>query len=179
MLASPVFHRMFSGPFQEGETLRSNGSLQVELDDDPVAMDIVLGVLHNDPDCALFRIDLATLANVAVVFDKYQIYWDLVENFRRYAEDAWTSEISAGENLLDEGTFSDNNAIFVFEWLSIGWVFKIDEVFSRCTEILLLHFTPGSIQEYWKNTKETGYSFPFRKLFLVSLYDNYMDFQHS
>lgn len=71
-LASPVFSSLFGSRFLEGSQLRTHGRARITLqEDEPTAMEIVLGVLHfrYEDDVASLGPDI--FASVAVHCDKY------------------------------------------------------------------------------------------------------------
>ena len=71
-LSSKVFARMFESDFREGVELRKGGCPTVSLEeDDPDAMETVLGLLHHRSDWEPNTLSPRALAVIAVHCDKY------------------------------------------------------------------------------------------------------------
>jgi hypothetical protein len=71
-LASPVFARLLGPSFQEGQKLRQEGCVVVELeDDDAPLMKLILDVLHYQADITYQDVNAEKLARLAIHCDKY------------------------------------------------------------------------------------------------------------
>ncbi|KAF7863213.1 hypothetical protein EAF04_007295 [Stromatinia cepivora] len=161
MEASPVFNAMLDGRFQEGETLKRMGRVDVPLDDNPAAMNMLLNLIHSDCvkdyNSIPLTIDLPTFTELTIVFDKYQIR--LNDTFQYIAQE-WRSRLLHTDTLSTEDHFLDENASIVFQWICIAWVFKMDDVFSKYTKVLVKHGTPDSIQEILERFGEMNVFLP-------------------
>ncbi len=73
MLVSPVFKAMFSLNFREGVTLRSTGTAEIRLDDDPSAFSILLYIIHCMTRKVPNEVSLEVLTTLSVLVDKYQM----------------------------------------------------------------------------------------------------------
>ncbi|KAF2669724.1 hypothetical protein BT63DRAFT_267690 [Microthyrium microscopicum] len=73
--SSRVFESMLKGPsFREGVELQEKGFVRLDLDDDPTAMMVVLGILHGNDAATTTVEEFEDLFNLAVVTDKYQLH---------------------------------------------------------------------------------------------------------
>jgi hypothetical protein len=123
MLASPVFNAMFKHNFLEGDTLRSNGRVEVPLpDDDTGAMEIVLNIIHGRVRRVPREVTLDFMTALSVLVDKYQMH-EVVE---LYVE-IWMLHLKS----LIPKFFSPE----FYKWLSIAWVFKLESEFKHLTWI--------------------------------------------
>ncbi|KAJ8071765.1 hypothetical protein OCU04_002081 [Sclerotinia nivalis] len=162
MEASPVFNAMLDGRFQEGETLKRTGRVEVPLDDDnPAAMNMLLNLIHSDClkdySSIPLTIDLPTFTELTIVFDKYQIR--LNGAFQFIARE-WRSRLLHTDTLSDGDNFLNENAFIVFQWICIAWVFKMDDVFSKYTKFLVKYGTPDSIQKTLEEFEEMNVFLP-------------------
>ena len=122
-LASSVFARMLYGEFREAETLRSAGQAEFRLpDDDPVALSILLNIVHGHNRRVPRRLELTMLTEVASLVDKYY----MVEVIEVYS-DMWV------DNLKDDVPRSFTNDLL--PWLCISWVFQKAKIFKNTTKI--------------------------------------------
>jgi len=117
--------------------------------DDPRILIMVLKILHDGvrddgeleelrkiiPDANMSDkyIDLTTLAQVAVVVEKYQLHVAVKDFLKSWIEDLW--------NYLECATLKDALA-----WTWITWVFGLTEYFDEATRYLVRHGT-GSIEK--------------------------------
>ncbi|OCK89655.1 uncharacterized protein K441DRAFT_734709 [Cenococcum geophilum 1.58] len=109
VLASSVFGAMLQGRFNEGQTLRSAGYLELPLpDDDPVAFSILLDVIHG---------------HTRKVPHKYQLQ-EVVEVF----SDGWVQALSRE---VPASLTAD-----LIHWLCIFWVFGQSDKFKLMTRIM-------------------------------------------
>lgn len=123
MLASPVFNAMFKHNFLEGDTLRSNGRVEVPLPDDDIkAMEIVLNIVHGRVRRVPREVTLDVMTALSVLVDKYQMH-EVVE---LYVE-IWMHHLKS----LVPKFFSPE----FYKWLSIAWVFKLESEFKHLTWI--------------------------------------------
>ncbi|KAI9645548.1 hypothetical protein NHQ30_006290 [Ciborinia camelliae] len=146
MANSSVFKALLDGQFQEAETLEKNGSVEIPLDDDPIIMKIFVSILHGRWGFVPQKIDLSTLAGIAILFDKYQLRIHTNRNFDHIIP-KWTKDLSSSmETFCHTDGLSDKNAPIIFQWICIAWVFELEKEFNQYTNILLIYCTPGSIQ---------------------------------
>lgn len=129
MLASPVFKAMFRpNGFQEGESLRSRDLTVVDLpDDDPEAFEILMNILHGQSRKVPDQVTLTRLREVTVLADKYQI----LDPLHIYVKQ-WLPE------LREQLPTTYTNDTDIFAWLTISWVFKLEDEFKSITRIAQL-----------------------------------------
>lgn len=131
MLASPVFKAMLTHSFQEGDTLRSTGEVEIPLpDDDPAVFTIILDIIHGRGRRVPRVVPLKLLALLSIVVDKYQ----LLEPVAVFS-DVWINE--AVEKLSAE-----KPAGWLL-WLSISWVFRDAARFMQVTDLVLRNSREG------------------------------------
>ena len=124
ILASSVFGAMLQDRFNEGQTLRSAGYLELPLpDDDPVAFSILLDVIHGHTRKVPRKIDFELLIQISILVDKYQLQ-EVVEVF----SDGW---IQALDQKVPESLTAD-----LIHWLCIFWVFGQSDKFKLMTRIM-------------------------------------------
>jgi hypothetical protein len=134
MLASRVFKVMLSNTFSEGLALRSTGQLELPLpDDDPVAFEILLNIIHGHPRSVPRQIDLLLFSRLAMMVDKYELQ-EVVAVF----SDTWITQL---QNTLPKSCTPD-----LPPWLFISWVYDKPSIFSHVTKILQLEST-GRLEE--------------------------------
>ncbi|KAK3060175.1 hypothetical protein LTS18_009146, partial [Coniosporium uncinatum] len=67
-LASPYYSNMFKGSLKEADTLRTNGSVEVEIEDvDADALVVVMNIIHGKTRTVPRTVTLETLAKITVV----------------------------------------------------------------------------------------------------------------
>ncbi|KAI9048630.1 hypothetical protein LZ554_007462 [Drepanopeziza brunnea f. sp. 'monogermtubi'] len=136
MLVSPVFKAMFTHSFKEGETLRSNGHVEVELDDEASAFEILMDIIHCRIRKIPEQVSLQTLASLSIIVDKYQTLEPVELHLR-----LWLPEL--------KNQFPTSMSPEVLPWLSIAWVFQLDEDFMDLTRIVQRESFPG-----WNTSKQ-------------------------
>jgi hypothetical protein len=95
--ASPVFEKMFSGRYAEGGAISSDNPGDVKLpDDDPACMTLLCRILHLQATEVPRQLDIVTLADLAVLCDKYACA-DAVRPWIR----VWVLELLAGSDSKD------------------------------------------------------------------------------
>lgn len=118
---------MLSGRFKEGETLATSGRVEIDLpEDDPVAFEIIMSIVHNKSKGVPRDMALKTLVAVAVLNDKYQ-FQQAVEMF----SDIWLQKLKP-ENLP---CLSDWDLI---SWLAVVWSFRRPVEFTLLTKEIVL-----------------------------------------
>lgn len=126
--SSRYFQAMLEGSgFSESEELKEHGFVQVELldpEDDPTATMIILGILYGEDVQVPTELDLATLANVAVLVDKYQ-WHELVT----------PHAISWFDSLLNSQGLPDAFDESLLMWLFIAWLFGMKDHFKAVSRI--------------------------------------------
>ncbi|PVH85240.1 hypothetical protein DL98DRAFT_583835 [Cadophora sp. DSE1049] len=112
MIASPVFKAMLKkGHFKEGCELDSDKA-EVSLDDDPAAFKILMDILHfNARKVPRTVDDPKTLANMAVLVDKYSV----LEPVELFAEH-WIAQLRE--------TVPTTLTRDLLPWICIAWVFR-------------------------------------------------------
>lgn len=126
VLASSIFKAMLEpDKFKEGNLLRSQGNLIVNLPDDPEALITLMHVIHGATRKVPRSITLDTLASLATLVDYYKLH-EAVELF----SDTWVKN-------LNEKAFPKNYNSDVVPWLFISWVFQIEDAFMKITQILI------------------------------------------
>ncbi|GIK06683.1 hypothetical protein Aspvir_002333 [Aspergillus viridinutans] len=134
-LASPVFNRMFNGNWFEGHEIRSEGIAVVIMDIwDVDTTLIIMNIMHGYAPKAPRKVDLETLAKIAMIVDYYQCP-GVVEVFA----DIWIDQLK-----------SDMPKSFgkpVLQWICIAWVFRKQTEFSAATRVALVE-SPSVVQTY-------------------------------
>ena len=127
ILASRNFRDMLGNDnFKEGQTLRSEGKLDVPLpEDDPDAFIILLSIVHTHTRKVPRYVTLATLTSLAILVDKYSLL-EAVELF----SDLWI------DNVKDEEPMPESFTDDVPSWLVISWVFQKPEEFKTMSRII-------------------------------------------
>ena len=124
ILASSVFGAMLQDRFNEGQTLRSAGYLELPLpDDDPVAFTILLDVIHGHTRKVPRKINFELLIQISILVDKYQLQ-EVVEVF----SDGWVEDL--GQEVPASLTAD------LIHWLCIFWVFGQSDKFKLMTRIM-------------------------------------------
>ena len=66
---------MLSSNFREAITLQDTGNLEIDLpDDDPVALSLLLNIIHSRSKRVPCQIEMDDLCRVAVLIDKYEMH---------------------------------------------------------------------------------------------------------
>jgi hypothetical protein len=127
ILASRNFRDMLSnGNFEEGQTLRTKGEVEIPLpEDDPDAFIILLHIIHANTRKVPRVVSLATLTALAILVDKYNML-EAVELF----SDLWI------DNVKDEEPMPESFTDDVPPWLVISWVFQKPEEFKAMSRII-------------------------------------------
>ncbi|KAL3420522.1 hypothetical protein PVAG01_06967 [Phlyctema vagabunda] len=136
MLASQVFHAMLdANKFAEGNTLRSQGSLTIPLEDDPETLIILMHIVHGMTRKVPRFVALDTLTKLAKLVDYYRLH-EVVELF----SDTWVAS-------LQEEAFPQSYTPDVVPWLFISWVFHKEDAFLKLTKILICECDSKSIDD--------------------------------
>lgn len=124
ILASPNFATLLGPNFREGQTLRSEGSVAVLLDeDDPDATIILMNIVHGKTRQVPRTISFDMLVDIAMLVDKRDIL-EAIEPFT----DIWI----ANQQIPLPASYSSN----VMMWLMISWVFEKPQLFAKMGQIL-------------------------------------------
>ncbi|KAH1287596.1 hypothetical protein KXW56_001348 [Aspergillus fumigatus] len=134
-LASPVFMRMFNGNWHEAREIRCEGIVVLIMDIWDVDITLILmNILHGYAPQVPRKVDLDTLAKIAVMVDYYQCR-GAVEVFA----DIWV-----------DGLKADMPKAFgkpVLQWICIAWVFRKPTEFFAATRVTLVQ-SPGVVHAY-------------------------------
>ncbi|RHZ59253.1 uncharacterized protein CDV56_105070 [Aspergillus thermomutatus] len=134
-LASPVFKRMFSGDWNEAHEIRSEGATEIIMDIwDLDAMLIVMNIVHGYAPKVPRKVDLDTLAKIAVIIDYYQCP-GVVEVFA----EMWVNQL--------KGDMPQTVGNAVIQWICIAWVFRKPAEFLAATRVTLVE-SCGIMQTY-------------------------------
>ncbi|ESZ92956.1 hypothetical protein SBOR_6675 [Sclerotinia borealis F-4128] len=119
-LASPVFEIMLGdGRFKEGVELLAQGKVEIELpDDDPVALAIVLNVIHHINKLVPEEIALPLLTEVAILTDKNQL-----SETMRWVSTSWLSRL--------DGWYKYRGSLYTFLFISLA--FRNAPMFANLT----------------------------------------------
>ena len=125
-MASSVFRAMLSDMFREGRELGSTNSLKLPLpDDDLDALRILLNMVHGHAYRLPHSVSFSTLANIAVLVDKYLLH-EIAEVYCK----SWIEWFS----LKTEVKLSKPE--LVYRWLDICWVFARKKDFQKVTRLI-------------------------------------------
>ncbi|RHZ44639.1 hypothetical protein CDV55_100167 [Aspergillus turcosus] len=134
-LASPVFQSMFSGNWTEGYEIRYKGNTVMDMDMwDFDATLIIMNIIHGYAPRVPRRVDLDTLAKIAVIVDYYQCP-GVVEVFA----DIWVDQLKVDM----PKTFGKA----VLQWICVAWVFRKQAEFLAATRVALVE-SPGVVPSY-------------------------------
>jgi hypothetical protein len=124
ILSSPNFATLLGPNFREGQTLRSEGSVAILLDeDDPDAMIILMNIIHGKTRQVPRTINFDMLVDIAMLVDKRDVL-EAIEPFT----DIWI----ANQQIPLPTSYSSN----VMLWLMISWVFEKPQLFAKMGQIL-------------------------------------------
>lgn len=126
--SSRYFKAMFErSRFSEAMELEEHGSIEIPLsepEDDPTAMMIVLGILHNDQFFLLRDMDLWLLDRLATLVDKYE-WHALVTPRARMSFDSLVQSKGLPHRFDQD----------LLKWLWISWVFGIKDHFKTLSRV--------------------------------------------
>ncbi|KAG9232887.1 hypothetical protein BJ875DRAFT_544183 [Amylocarpus encephaloides] len=125
-LASPVLAAILSTNFAEGISLKANGFARIFLQDNPSAFAIIMDIVHARNNWVPLEVDLATLTNLALIVDKYQMH-----NAISYFANIWIDNLKVKND--DKSVFGDMEV--TLRWIAIAWVFQNKEQFKKHTGI--------------------------------------------
>ncbi|CZR60556.1 uncharacterized protein PAC_10452 [Phialocephala subalpina] len=127
-LASPVFKAMLGPAFREGQLLKSEGKLELDLeDDDPKAFEILMNAIHGHISKMPETVGFKTFSELTILVDKYQI----LEAIRHYAS-RWMKAL-----LPQASTKITTSPISVaLTCLDMCWVLKLKADFKKISRIL-------------------------------------------
>jgi hypothetical protein len=115
-LASPVFVRMLSPSFKEGQELLQADRVEIDLeDDDTPSMSLILDVLHYKADREFHCLDAEALALLAIHCDKYDCAKALKPWVSTWFEGMYESSqpgMDLGYQLLAAYMFNDRKKFF-------------------------------------------------------------------
>ncbi|KAF4629273.1 hypothetical protein G7Y89_g8869 [Cudoniella acicularis] len=113
-IAPPIFKAMLQlNIFEEGTALAAGGQATIPLpDDDLAAFKILLDIIHLRSRQVPRQVSLATMANIVLLIDKYQI----LETIELYV-DLWAPQLKKS---LPHSFTAD-----LIPWLSIAWVLQM------------------------------------------------------
>jgi len=132
-LASPYYSDMFKGNYKEADTLRTNGSVEVEVEDiNADALVVAMNIIHGRTRKVPRTVTLEMLAKIAVTVDLYQCH-EVVELFT----DMWITHL---KKTLPK-TYSRDAVL----WICISWVFQQRNEFYSVTRATVSH-SNGPIQ---------------------------------
>ncbi|KAJ3454817.1 hypothetical protein MRS44_013417 [Fusarium solani] len=125
-LASPVFRKMFAGPYVEGVT-DDRGLRRVSATDwDPEAFVIVLDIIHGHHRSVPKSLSLEMLAKVAVIVDYYGCH-EIIDVF----VDIWLKEMEKCPPTI----YGKDSLL----WLLVSWVFSRADTFQSSAGLALKH----------------------------------------
>ncbi|KAF2669723.1 hypothetical protein BT63DRAFT_267691 [Microthyrium microscopicum] len=125
--SSQYWSSMLSGPsFREGLELKEKGSVKIDLDDDPTAMMIILGIMHDNSAHVPDKVDWKTLYLIAVITDKYR--WHKLVAPHAHA---WLEAFGAPKIY--------NDSTLTLLWMA--WVFGDSEQFQALSGFIVLWIT--------------------------------------
>lgn len=134
-LASPVFKRMFSGNWHEAHQIRSEGATVIVMDIwDVDAMLIAMNIIHCYAPKVPRKVNLDTLAKIAVIVDYYQC-----PGVADVFADMWVDHLKAD--------IPKSFGKPVLQWICIALVFRKPTEFLTATQIALA-LSPGVVQTY-------------------------------
>ena len=125
-LVSRVFQAMLAGKFGEGQQLQATGSVKIELHNDhPVALYILLLIVHCQNRSVPHKIAVDTLVAVTILVDKYDVH----EAVERYTNDWYHDALGQVGSNFEHCREAD----FVV-WIGLTWVLNKPLDFQRITE---------------------------------------------
>ena len=141
ILASPVFKIMLTRNFQEGITFKTNGVVNIELDDDPTVLLVLLNIIHGRFREVPRKIDLKMHIKIVMLVDYYECHESTEPFASMWIEDLKTK---IPTSLNDD----------VVPWLCISWILGLPNEFKSMTKILIWE-SCGNIDEW-----TVGYPMP-------------------
>ncbi|TEY57710.1 hypothetical protein BOTCAL_0207g00020 [Botryotinia calthae] len=122
-LASPVFKAMIKGEFPEEIVLPITGKLGLPLpNDDPLAMKILIYIIHGKMNMVPLKIDLELFTQIAISVDKYQC-----REVVRLLPPIWKNGLS--------DTF-ETSWTNIARWVCIAWQFELEDEFLKATQMI-------------------------------------------
>lgn len=131
-LASPVFDAMLAHEkFREGLELKASAKVEIALpDDDPVAFEILAGVIHHRNKSIPKSVSFELLTKLAVLTEKYLMHETL-----HIVSQVWLDN-SSGDHSISPSGQTDCRGIY--PRIFISWVFGNQQDFNVCTEFAIL-----------------------------------------
>jgi hypothetical protein len=127
-LASPVFIRMLSPPFKEGQELLQANCVRIHLeDDDARLMSLILDILHYKADREFHILDSEDLARLAIHCDKY----DCTKALGPWISTWFDEVVETGQSVMDVG----------FHLLA-SYMFNDPKKFAEISKTALEEITP-------------------------------------
>jgi hypothetical protein len=134
-LSSSVFRSLLKSGFQEGETLRKEGSVTLSLpEDDVYAFSLIMNIIHARNTLLPSEVTLSTLTSLAILVDKYAFH-DSVTPWAKF----WVTAL--------DPVFPHCICEELFCWISVSWVFRLSEEFAYATEIASENMTAVGMYE--------------------------------
>jgi hypothetical protein len=122
-LSSSVFRTLLKSGFQEGEALRTNGTVYLSLPDDDVkALSLIMKIIHAQNTQLPPVILLSTLASLAVLVDKYNFHESVTP---------WAAKWAGVLGPIDQDDICNE----LSGWIAISWVFKLPDLFAQATAV--------------------------------------------
>jgi hypothetical protein len=122
-LASPVFKRMFSGPWKESQSLAAKECVEIETECwDIHAMLILMNIIHGRGRNVPRQVTLKTLSEIAALVDYYECH-EVVDMM----SGVWVN----GFLLQMPAAFGTD----IILWIFISWVFQQPYQFTLATKI--------------------------------------------
>ncbi|QMW40840.1 hypothetical protein G4B11_004120 [Aspergillus flavus] len=127
-LACPQFKRTLQPGFQEGNELKSQGYLEIPVQDWPALPFLIVAmIIHGRTRTVPRKVSLERLAEIAVIVDYYECY-EAVEIF----SDMWINTLA--ERPMESVSDAE-------KWLFISWAFQQDTIFESSSKYLQLRYT--------------------------------------
>ncbi|KAF7863206.1 hypothetical protein EAF04_007289 [Stromatinia cepivora] len=131
-LASPVFKIMLEGSFKESLELKTKGSLTLPLpEDDPVAMRILIDLIHGRGDSVPEAVHLHIFTALAVLADYYRC-----SAVARVCANLWKRKIL-------ELSLWEHSEARIASWICVTWVFNLSLEFEEATGRIIRQFPYG------------------------------------
>ncbi|KAJ8071772.1 hypothetical protein OCU04_002087 [Sclerotinia nivalis] len=131
-LASPVFKIMLEGSFKESLELKTMGSLTLPLpEDDPVAMRILIDLIHGHGDCVPKVVHIHVFTALAILADYYQC-----SAVAEVCANLWKRKIV-------ELSLWKRSETRLACWIYVTWVFNLSVEFEEATGSIVRQFPYG------------------------------------
>lgn len=133
-LASPVLKVMLqAGAFMEGQTLKIEGKVEIELpDDDADVFELLMNAVHNQTKRIPREIDLGSLTKLSIIVDKYRM-----KECLELVLDMWMPLLRPSLPKTS-GPEGPDRMSHVLSWLSLSWVFCFLPELKYLNKIVIL-----------------------------------------